>query len=49
MNDRDTIRHLEALWRDPDYDFATGRRYEDEADDEDYEDEEDEENEEEEE
>ncbi|MBR4419028.1 MAG: hypothetical protein IKT33_03415 [Clostridia bacterium] len=49
MNDRDTIRHLEALWRDPDYNFATGRRYEDEADDEDYEDEEDEENEEEEE
>lgn len=49
MNDRDKIRHLEALWRDPDYNFATGRRYEDEVDDEDYEDEEDEENEEEEE
>ncbi len=49
MNQHDTICHLEELWRDPDYNFATGRRYEDEAEDEDYEDEEDEEDEEEEE
>ncbi len=44
MNQHDTICHLEELWRDPDYNFATGQRYEDE---EDYDEEDEEENEEE--